>query len=141
MQQVLMILHTPLRVLFLTLYMQSEGAVTIRTRKFLTNRLLQRRQFVVDVLHPARQGPSKSEISEKLATIYKTDKARVITFGFRTHFGGGRSTGFGLIYDDEAAQKRFEPKYRLVRVSYRNSAGLFPGFNGCILMCLIAEWY
>jgi len=93
----------------------SEGAVTIRTRKFLTNRLLQRRQFVVDVLHPARQGPSKSEISEKLATIYKTDKARVITFGFRTHFGGGRSTGFGLIYDDEAAQKRFEPKYRLVR--------------------------
>jgi len=93
----------------------SEGAVTIRTRKFLTNRLLQRRQFVVDVLHPARQGPSKSEVSEKLATIYKTDKARVVTFGFRTHFGGGRSTGFGLIYDDEAAQKKFEPKYRLVR--------------------------
>jgi len=93
----------------------SEGAVTIRTRKFLTNRLLQRRQFVVDVLHPARQGPSKLEINEKLATLYKTDKTRVVTFGFRTHFGGGRSTGFGLIYDDEAAQKRFEPKYRLVR--------------------------
>ena len=39
-----------------------------------------------------------------------------MTFGFRTQFGGGRSTGFALIYDDEASQKKFEPKYRLVRV-------------------------
>lgn len=35
----------------------------------------------------------------------------------QTKFGGGRSTGFGLIYDDEASQKQFEPKHRLVRVS------------------------
>jgi len=47
--------------------------------------------------------------------MYKADKGRVVTFGFRTAFGGGRSTGFALIYDDEAAQKKFEPKYRLVR--------------------------
>jgi len=40
----------------------------------------------------------------------------VVTFGFRTHFGGGRSTGFALIYDDEASQKKFEPRFRLVRV-------------------------
>src|SRR5260370_17223029 len=99
----------------MTLYMQSEGAVTIRTRKFLTNRLLQRRQFVVDVLHPARQSPSKSEINEKLSTIYKVDKARVITFGFRTHFGGGRSTGFGLIYDNQNTHNRFAPQYPLLR--------------------------
>jgi small subunit ribosomal protein S24e len=31
-------------------------------------------------------------------------------------FGGGKSTGFGLIYDDLKAAKQFEPKYRLVRV-------------------------
>ena len=48
--------------------------------------------------------------------MYKTDKKRVVTFGFRTAFGGGRSTGFALIYDDEESQKKFEPKYRLVRV-------------------------
>lgn len=48
--------------------------------------------------------------------MYKTDKARVVTFGLRTHFGGGRSTGFALIYDDEASQKKFEPRHRLVRV-------------------------
>ena len=101
---------------FLTGDIQADAPVTLRTRKFLTNRLLQRKQFVLDVLHPGRANVSKTELSEKLAGIYKTDKARVVTFGFRTVFGGGRSTGFALIYDDEAAQKKFEPKYRLVRV-------------------------
>lgn len=90
--------------------------MTIRTRKFITNRLLARRQFVVDVLHPSRPNVSKNELSEKLAALYKADKNRVVSFGFRTQFGGGRSTGFALIYDDEASQKKFEPKYRLIRV-------------------------
>lgn len=89
----------------------------------MTNRLLARRQMVVDVLHPGRPNVSKAELNEKLAQIYKSDKARVVTFGFRTHFGGGRSTGFALIYDDEASQKRFEPRYRLVRV--RNDLSLW----------------
>ena len=70
----------------------------------------------MDILHPSRPNISRAELSEKLATIYKTDKNRVVAFGLRTQFGGGRSTGFALIYDDEASQKRFEPKYRLVRV-------------------------
>ncbi|KAI0365242.1 40S ribosomal protein S24 [Pilatotrama ljubarskyi] len=97
--------------------MQADNSapVTIRTRKFITNRLLARRQFIVDVLHPNRPNVSKAELSERLAAIYKTDKERVVTFGLRTIFGGGRSTGFGLIYDDEASQKKFEPKHRLIR--------------------------
>ncbi|KAH9064286.1 ribosomal protein L23/L15e core domain-containing protein [Lactarius vividus] len=98
----------------------NSAPVTIRTRKFITNRLLARRQFVVDVLHPSRPPISRTELSEKLAGIYKADKSRIVPFGFKTHFGGGRSTGFALIYDSEEAQKKFEPKYRLVR------AGLSP---------------
>ena len=94
----------------------SSAPVTIRTRKFITNRLLARRQFIIDVLHPNRPNVSKDELSERLSKIYKTEKGRVVTFGFRTAFGGGRSTGFGLIYDDEASQRKFEPKYRLIRV-------------------------
>ena len=105
---------------------QADAQVTVRTRKFITNRLLARRQFVVDVLHPSRANVPKAELSEKLASVYKTDKARVVTFGFRTHFGGGRRTGFALIYDDEASQKKFEPRYRLIRV--------------CILIHLSLPW-
>merc|ERR1712230_176830 len=77
--------------------MAEQGAVTLRTRKFITNRLLQRKQFVVDVLHPSRPNVSKDELREKLSTMYKAPKDQVIVFGFRTQFGGGKSTGFALI--------------------------------------------
>ncbi|GAA5950548.1 hypothetical protein JCM10213_001000 [Rhodosporidiobolus nylandii] len=90
------------------------GAVTLRTRKFLTNRLLQRKQMVVDVLHPTRANVSKDELRDKLAAMYKAPKDQVIVFGFRTQFGGGKSTGFALIYDSKEALA-FEPRYRLVR--------------------------
>ncbi|KAI5073183.1 hypothetical protein GOP47_0011196 [Adiantum capillus-veneris] len=89
---------------------------TVRTRKFMTNRLLSRRQFVVDVLHPGRPNVSKAELKEKLAKLYEVrDPQSVFVYGFRTQFGGGKSTGFGLIYDNVEAAKKYEPKYRLIR--------------------------
>ncbi|XP_041364456.1 40S ribosomal protein S24-like isoform X2 [Gigantopelta aegis] len=93
----------------------SEGAATIRTRKFMTNRLLCRRQMVVDVVHPGRATVPKTEIREKLARMYKTTPDVVVCFGFRTQFGGGKTTGFGLVYDTLDFAKKFEPKYRLSR--------------------------
>ncbi|KAK9179587.1 hypothetical protein WN944_025741 [Citrus x changshan-huyou] len=95
----------------------ADKAITIRTRKFMTNRLLSRKQFVIDVLHPGRANVSKAELKEKLARMYDVRDANAIfVFKFRTHFGGGKSTGFGLIYDSVESAKKFEPKYRLIRV-------------------------
>lgn len=71
---------------------------------------------VVDVIHPSRATPSKTEIREKLAKMYKTTADVIFAFGFRTNFGGGKSTGFALIYDTLDYAKKFEPKYRLARV-------------------------
>jgi len=69
------------------------------------------------VLHQGRANVSKQELREKLAKLYKvTNLQTIFVFGFRTKFGGGKSTGFGLIYDDLAAAMKFEPKYRLARV-------------------------
>ncbi|KAL4450142.1 hypothetical protein ABPG77_010811 [Micractinium sp. CCAP 211/92] len=91
-------------------------AATLRTRKFMTNRLLGRKQFVLDVLHPGRANVSKTELREKLAKMYDVkDLNCVFVFGMRTQFGGGKSSGFGLIYDNVEVAKKFEPKYRLVR--------------------------
>ncbi|KAI4338660.1 hypothetical protein MLD38_023690 [Melastoma candidum] len=90
--------------------------VTIRTRKFMTNRLLSRRQFIIDVLHPGRPNVSKAELKEKLSRMYDVkDPNSIFVFKFRTHFGGGKSTGFGLIYDSVETAKKYEPKYRLIR--------------------------
>lgn len=80
------------------------------------NALLTRRTSPRDVLHPSRPNCSKDELREKLAQLYKANKDQVSVFGFRTHFGGGKSTGFALIYDSHEAMKKFEPHYRLVRV-------------------------
>merc|ERR1711936_1065504 len=93
----------------------SEATATHRTRKFLTNRLLNRKQMVVDVLHPGRATVPKTEVREKLARMYKTTPDVIFCFGFRTQFGGGKTTGFGLIYDSLDFAKKFEPKYRLQR--------------------------
>ncbi|ORX76838.1 hypothetical protein BCR32DRAFT_329180 [Anaeromyces robustus] len=90
-------------------------ACTIRTRKFMTNRLLQRKQMIVDIIHPNSANLSKNDLRDKLSKMYKADKENIFVFGFRTHFGGGKSTGYALIYDDIEAAKKFEPKYRLVR--------------------------
>ncbi|KAI9807488.1 MAG: hypothetical protein M1825_005428 [Sarcosagium campestre] len=89
--------------------------VTLRTRKFLRNALLGRKQMVVDVLHPNRANVSKDELRTKLAEMYKVQKNQVSVFGYRTRYGGGKTTGFALIYDSLDALKKFEPHYRLVR--------------------------
>jgi len=88
---------------------------TIRTRKFMTNRLLCRKQMVCDVLHPGLPSIAKKEVREKLATMYKVTPDVVFVFGFRTNFGGSKSTGFALIYDTLDFAKKFEPKHRLAR--------------------------
>ena len=48
--------------------------------------------------------------------MYKAGKEQVSVFGLRTQFGGGKTTGFALVYDSPEAMKKFEPHYRLVRV-------------------------
>ena len=59
----------------------------------------------------------QAELCEKLTKMYDVkDPNCVFVFGMRTQFGGGKSSGFGLIYDNVDAAKKFEPKYRLVRV-------------------------
>lgn len=59
----------------------------------------------------------KAELKEKLARMYEVkDTNAIFVFKFRTHFGGGKSTGFGLIYDSVENAKKYEPKYRLIRV-------------------------
>ena len=98
---------------------------TIRTRKFKQNPLLGRKQFVLDVLHPHMANVSKKELQAKLAQMYKAKDSQCIQlFGFSTAFGGGRSTGFGLIYESLDKMKKFEPRYRLARAGIGKKTGL-----------------
>lgn len=71
--------------------------------------------MIVDVIHPGRANISHKDLGDKLSKLYKSSSERVFTFGFRTAFGGGKSTGFALIYDSLEDAKKVEPKYRLIR--------------------------
>ena len=71
---------------------------------------------IVDVLHPGRANVPKAELRKILAEMYKTTDDVIVCFGFRTAFGGGKSSGFALIYDSVDFLKKNEPKYRQARV-------------------------
>merc|ERR1711959_526138 len=104
--------------------MSSKGTVTIRPRKFLTNRLLERRQMILDVHHPGLATPDKEQLAEMLAEYlskakgHKAVKEATVIFGTRTVFGGGKSSCFALVYDSVDAAKKHEPKHRLIRAGH-----------------------
>mmetsp|Transcript_18901 Transcript_18901/g.38511 ORF Transcript_18901/g.38511 Transcript_18901/m.38511 type:complete len:141 (-) Transcript_18901:99-521(-) len=94
----------------------ADKVCTIRTRKFITNRLLERRQFIVDVLHPNRPSVPKAELKQKIEKMYKVQDSKCIfLWGFKIAFGGQRSTGFGVIYDNLNAAKKSLAKHLLIR--------------------------
>lgn len=74
----------------------------------------------MEVLHPNRASVPKTEIREKLAKMFKTTPDLVIAHGFRCQFGGGRSSGFAKVYDTFELAKKFEQKYRILRVCFLN---------------------
>lgn len=89
--------------------------VIVKIRKFMTNHLPQKKQMVVYVLHSGKPAAPKKEIWPLLAKVHKTIPDVIVAFGFRTHYGGGKTTGLGLIYESFKYAKQNVPKYRLVR--------------------------
>jgi small subunit ribosomal protein S24e len=88
----------------------------ISTQKFKNNFLLQRKQFSITINHPGFASVSKKELQKEIANVYKiNDFSTIFLFGFKTQFGGGKSRGFGFIYNSIKAARQFEPRYRLVR--------------------------
>lgn len=56
---------------------------------------------------------TKEQIREYVRTHFK--KQHVSLFGVQKFFGGGRTKGFCLIYDNEDSLKKFEPASRQKR--------------------------
>jgi small subunit ribosomal protein S24e len=72
---------------------------------------------VIELIHPEHQNVSKNEIKAKLAQTLKAKEESISIFGLKSKFGGGRSTGFALIYDTLDARKKFDSKKMLRKVS------------------------
>ena len=121
----------------------SEAAVTVRVRKFMRNPLLKRRQMVgckfwgitsrplkfftpSVLLSPRKTLRTFFARSTTLLTIrlWSSSASRLLSVlcfvDLNKLLGGGRSTGFALIYDSVEDVKKFEAKYRLARVICSN---------------------
>merc|ERR1712086_105168 len=99
--------------------MPKDDKFVLYARKIINNPLLMRKQIQVEIIHPEQGGVSKTEIKEKLAGMFKEKGAaeveRIGVFGLHTKFGGGRTTGFALIYDSVDARKKYDQKLLLKR--------------------------
>ena len=68
---------------------------------------------IVDVYHNEKK-VTKEQIREYIRTHFK--KTHVSLFGVKKCYGGGRTKGFCLIYDNEDSLKKYEPPTRFSRV-------------------------
>ena len=89
--------------------------ITLFTKQLIHNPLLDRKQMIVEIIHTDKVNVSKTAIKEKLATMFKCDPGCVSVFGIKFKFGGGRSSGFAMIYDSIDARKKNDQKKLLRR--------------------------
>ena len=87
----------------------------IRIRKFLTNKVLDRKQFHIDVFNSDHENASRKEVAAEVAKKFKVGAENVIIFDLESKFGGGRASGLGFIYNSKDSLLKVEPKYRLLR--------------------------
>merc|ERR1712127_96726 len=97
------------------LFSMADSKFILYVRKFLKNPLLGRKQLSIDLIHPEMANVSKKDITDKLVKTMKADEKCISIFGMKTKFGGGRSTGFALIYDSADAKAQYDSKTLLRR--------------------------
>ena len=89
-----------------------------KVRRLVVNKLLRRKQFVVQINHEGKPAPTREEIRDRVSSIKSiaADKSHLVIFGVKTHFGGGHTTSFGCAYDSEDAMMKVEPRHRLIKM-------------------------
>lgn len=108
--------HPLIQIHHTSYHIMSESQVIVKTRKLMRNPLLNRRQMVIDIVHPGVASVSRNQVREILAKKLKAkDEKAIIIYGIRILFGGVRSTGFANVYDSIEDCKKVEPAYKLVR--------------------------
>ena len=87
--------------------------IICKFKQVKNNRLLSRVQMIVDVYHHRNQNVTKEQIREVIKNKFK--KQHVVLIHVKKLFGGGRTKGFALVYDNEEAMKKIENYRRLDR--------------------------
>ena len=68
------------------------------------------------MIHPDMANVKKDDIKTQLVKKFNTKEDRITVYGLKTRFGGGRSSGFALIYNSKSLS------LPLIKHSMHNSA-------------------
>jgi small subunit ribosomal protein S24e len=69
------------------------------------------------VYHEGKPNVSQKELRELISNKFHWEPKNIVLFGFKTVFGGNRSTGFCLAYDNQQYLVKYEPIHRLRRLA------------------------
>merc|ERR1711990_127592 len=93
--------------------MGKDDKIVLYARKIINNPLLRRKQVQMELIHPDQGNVSKAVLKDKIGAMFKAKPEAIAIFGMQTKFGGGRSTGFALIYDSLDDRKKCDNKNML----------------------------
>jgi len=79
------------------------------------NELLDRTEVNFKAMHPKEGTPQREAVREKLASIMKATKDRVIVDSMDSEFGKMETVGYAKVYKTKEAAMKFEREYVLVR--------------------------
>ena len=82
-------------------------AITIKTRRLRVNKLLARRELLLDIYHEGKANVSQKDLRDLIANKYHWEPKNIVLYGIRTAFGGNRSSGFCLAYDSQQSLVKF----------------------------------
>lgn len=79
------------------------------------NELLDRTEVAFKATHPKEGTPQREAVREKLASMLKAAKERVIVDSMDSEFGKMETIGYAKVYKTKEAAMRFEREHVLVR--------------------------
>ena len=79
------------------------------------NELLDRTEVTFKAVHPKEGTPQREVVREKLASMLKASKDRVVVDAMDSEFGKMETVGYAKVYKTKEAAMKFERKHVLVR--------------------------
>ncbi|MEM1597915.1 MAG: 30S ribosomal protein S24e [Pyrobaculum sp.] len=79
------------------------------------NKLLRRREVLVEALHQGASTPTRQSLRQWVASQLGVDVGNVFVRKIKTEYGRGRSVAEVHVYEDSALAKAIEPVYILAR--------------------------
>ena len=86
------------------------------------NKLLERTEVRFKAAHASEGTPQRDAVREKLASMLKVAKERVIVDSMRSEFGRMETIGYAKVYDTKEAAVKYEREHILVRNKLKEKA-------------------